>query len=171
MAVIASCLQDAVVPLSEMTYLPAERRFILVLNRFLWEKPRQSGGANTAKQVDASFEEDNAYPDSHQRTHTGLCIDRVQGVRSRNIDRKRTDQFLDLLTLQLDGDKLDFVFAGGGVIQLEIEGLSLFMQDLGESWPTQWRPEHGDAAAAKGSAAREALRRRDPVGGIGNGRG
>jgi hypothetical protein len=140
LAVVASCLQDALVPLNEMRYLAAERRFIMVVNRFLWErdKPQQ---ATTTKSVDASFE-DGGYPGTHQRIHSGLCIDRVLAVRSRDINRDRPDQFLELLTTQYEPGKLDFVFAGGGVIQLEVEALSLFLQDLGESWPTQWQPQH-----------------------------
>lgn len=142
LSVIASCLQDALVPLNEMKYLPAERRFILLVNRFRWEKPRADAIPAGQNQPDASFEDDGDYPDAYQRIHTGLCIDRVLSVRSRDIDRSKPDQFLNLLTIRFDADKLDFVFAGGGVIQLEVEALSLFMQDLGESWPTQWHPQH-----------------------------
>jgi hypothetical protein len=168
LAVIASCLQDALVPLNEMRYLPEERRFILVLNRFLWEKPRDAVKTGKSGQVDASFEDDNAYPDTHQRIHTGLCIDRVLSVRSRNIDRAKSDQFLNLLTLQFSDDKIDFIFAGGGVIQLEVEALNLFMQDLGESWPTQWQPDHADATrAATDPQMRAGLTR----GNAGNGQG
>lgn len=144
LAFVASCLQDAIVPLHEMQYLAAERRFILVVNRFRWERAKRSP-ATVAQPVDASFEDDDSYPGTHQRIHSGLCIDRVLAVRSRDIDRERPDQFLNLLTMQYEPGKLDFVFAGGGVVQLEVEALNLFLQDLGEAWPTQWRPEHDPA--------------------------
>jgi hypothetical protein len=147
LAVVASCLQDALVPLNEMRYLSAERRFIMVVNRFLWERDKPHG-AKMEKPGDASFDDDEGYPGTHQRIHSGLCIDRVLAVRSRDINRDRPDQFLELLTTQYEPGKLDFVFAGGGVIQLEVEGLSLFLQDLGESWPTQWQPQHADMATA-----------------------
>jgi len=146
LAVVASCLQDALVPLNEMRYLPPERRFIMLVNRFRWERNKMP--TKVAEQVDASFEDDG-YPGTRQRIHSGLCIDRVLAVRSRDINRDRPDQFLDLLTTQYEPGKLDFVFAGGGVIQLEVEGLSLFLQDLGESWPTQWQPQHDAADALK----------------------
>lgn len=156
LAVVASCLQDALVPLNEMRYLGTERRFILVVNRFRWERDNSDGSAPKARghkqQVDASFE-DEAYPGAHQRTHSGLCIDRVLAVRSRDIDRDRPDQFLDLLTLNYADGKLDFIFAGGGVIQLEVEALNLFLQDLGESWPTQWQPQHNDAGGQPAKSA------------------
>jgi hypothetical protein len=38
LAVISACAQDALVPIGEMTYLPAEERFLLALNRFRWDK-------------------------------------------------------------------------------------------------------------------------------------
>ncbi|HVI89017.1 MAG TPA: DUF2948 family protein [Dongiaceae bacterium] len=159
LAVVASCLQDALVPLNEMRYLGAERRFILVVNRFRWELDNEDGSAPKARgrkqQVDASFE-DETYPGAHQRTHSGLCIDRVLAVRSRDIDRDRPDQFLDLLTLNYAEGKLDFIFAGGGVIQLEVEALNLFLQDLGESWPTQWQPQHDAGGIASGQRAKSA---------------
>ncbi|HEX9449455.1 MAG TPA: DUF2948 family protein [Dongiaceae bacterium] len=143
LAFIASCLQDAIVPLNEMRYLAAERRFILVANRFRWERSKRLAGKRPPG--DASFEDDDSYPGAHQRIHSGLCIDRVLAVRSRDLDRERPDQFLNLLTMQYEPGKLDFVFAGGGVVQLEVEALNLFLQDLGEAWPTQWQPQH-DAA-------------------------
>jgi hypothetical protein len=142
LALIASCLQDAIVPLNEMRYLAAERRFILVANRFRWERAKRA--AAKAPPIDASFEDNDQYPGTHQRIHSGLCIDRVLAVRSRDVDRDRPDQFLSLLTVQYEPGKLDFVFAGGGVVQLEVEALNLFFQDLGEAWPTQWKPQHDD---------------------------
>jgi hypothetical protein len=140
LAVVAACLQDALIPLNEMRYLPEERRFIMVANRFRWERAVQ-GGQEPAPATDASFESDEDFG-ALQRTNAGICIDRVLAVRSRNIDRSKPDDFLSLLSLQLDGNKLSFLFAGGGAIQVEIEALALYLSDLGKAWPTQWRPEH-----------------------------
>lgn len=149
LAVVASCLQDALVPLSEMRFLKAEQRFVMLVNRFRWEQaraPKGNGGG------DASFSDAQA---GNQRINAGLCIDRVTAVRSRGIDREKPAKFLSLMTLGLANpdqegkNTLNLVFAGGGVIQLEIESPSVFLQDFGEAWPTQWRPEHDGKAAAK----------------------
>ncbi len=140
LAVVSACLQDALIPLNEMRYLPEERRFIMVANRFRWERAVQ-GGQEPAPATDASFESDEDFG-ALQRTNAGICIDRVVAVRSRSIDRSRPDDFLSLLSVQLDGNKLSFLFAGGGVIQEEIEALALYLSDLGKAWPTQWLPEH-----------------------------
>ena len=49
MRVIAGILQDALVPLSDVTYLKGEKRFILVANRFRWETDSGSAsGTNRA---------------------------------------------------------------------------------------------------------------------------
>lgn len=141
LAVVSACLQDALIPLNEMRYLPQERRFIMVANRFRWERAAQGGAQEPAPEVDASFESDEDFG-AQQRTNAGICIDRVLAVRSRSIDRSKPDDFLSLLSVQLDGNKLSFQFAGGGVIQIEIEGLALYLSDLGKAWPTQWQPDH-----------------------------
>jgi hypothetical protein len=148
LAVVSACLQDALIPLNEMRYLPQERRFIMVANRFRWERAAR-GGDEPVPDTDASFESDEDFG-ALQRTNAGICIDRVLAVRSRDIDRSRPDDFLSVLSVQLDGNKLSFLFAGGGVIQIEVEALALYLSDLGKAWPTQWQPDH----VADGKAAR-----------------
>jgi hypothetical protein len=148
LAVVSACLQDALIPLNEMRYLPQERRFIMVANRFRWERAARGGDA-PVPDTDASFESDEDFG-ALQRTNAGICIDRVLAVRSRDIDRSRPDDFLSVLSVQLDGNKLSFLFAGGGVIQIEVEALALYLSDLGKAWPTQWQPDH----MADGKAAR-----------------
>lgn len=141
LAVVASCLQDALVPLAEMRFLKDEKRFVMLVNRFRWE---QAGAPGSAANGDASFADVAA---ANQRINSGVCIDGVTAVRSRGIDREKPAKFLSLMTVGLDGKILNLVFAGGGVIQLETEGTSVFLQDFGEAWPTQWRPDHDKAAA------------------------
>ena len=43
LTVVSACLQDALIPLNEMRYLPQERRFIMVANRFRWERAAKGG--------------------------------------------------------------------------------------------------------------------------------
>jgi hypothetical protein len=141
LSVMSAVLQDALAPLSEMRHLPEDRRFVMVLNRFRWERSdRVKKSAPDAG--DASFADADDYGDVDLRVHTGLCVDLVKAVRTRGIDRSKPDQFLSLLTLSADGDNLNFFCAGGAVIQLEVDKLSVFLQDLDEAWPTQWRPDH-----------------------------
>ncbi|MBK8158039.1 MAG: DUF2948 family protein [Rhodospirillaceae bacterium] len=155
LAIVAACLQDALVPISEVQYLAGEQRFIMLLNRFRWERqPAGRHGPVTGKAStdDASFHDADDYYDTEQRIHCGLCIDKVTSVRSRGVDLKQRGKFLSLLTLQIDGQNLNLVFSGGGIIQLTVSELNVFLKDMGEGWPTQWRPDHERdmAAAAKG---------------------
>jgi hypothetical protein len=146
LAVVASCLQDALVPLAEMRFLKGEQRFVMLVNRFRWELGGASSGAPPGdRKGDASYADAAA---GNQRINSGLCVDRVTAVKTRGIDRAKPAKFLSLMTISLDGEKtLNLVFAGGGVIQLEIEGPSVFLQDFGEAWPTQWRPDHNKVPA------------------------
>lgn len=154
LAVIASCLQDALVPLSEIKYLPGENRFIMLLNRFRWERNAETGGRRKPQTGgDASFRDADDYHDTEQRIHCGICVDQVSSVRSRGVDLKRRGAFLSLLTLRYEDGQLSLLFAGGGVIQLNVDEISVFLKDMGEGWPTQWRPDHNQGGAANGNKA------------------
>jgi hypothetical protein len=122
--VIAACLQDALVLIDDMTYLAEERRFILVANRFVWE-----AGARA--------------PGKDERITTGLTVERVTAVKRRGIDRRQPDGILSLLTVTAAPGALLLEFSGGAGLRLEIESIDCRMADIGESWPTQWRPRHG----------------------------
>jgi len=141
-----------------MRYLPQERRFIMVANRFRWERAAQAspGAAPTAPAgdaPDAPFDSDEDFGDL-QRVNAGVCIDRVLSVRSKDIDRSKPDDFLSLLSITLDNNTLSMLFAGGGVIQVEIEALSFYLSDLGKAWPTQWQPDHAPANGPAPAAQR-----------------
>lgn len=154
LAIIAACLQDALVPISEIQYLRNEQRFIMLLNRFRWERQPASRQGSVAVQGDASFRDADDYYDTEQRIHAGLCIDKIVSVRSRDVDLRKRGKFLSLLTLQLDGDKFNLLFSGGGVIQLVVSELSVFLKDMGEGWPTKWRPDHDRESVSTGKARR-----------------
>jgi hypothetical protein len=124
--VISAILQDALVPVAETAYLPDERRFVLVANRFRWE-PGIDG-------IRHEFE----------RTLTGLCIDNVLNVQRRGFSPAEGDRILALLALGVEGSALTLHFAGGSAIRIEVEEISCRLDDLGEPWPTRWRPRHPD---------------------------
>lgn len=155
LAVIAACLQDALVPLSEIQYLPDEHRFIMLLNRFRWERQSSANAGKAAHNAaDASFRDADDYYDTEQRIHCGICIDLVSSVRSRGIDLKKRGAFMSLLTLQFDDGQLNLVFSGGGIIQLTVDSLSVFLKDMGEGWPTLWRPDHSTMVTDEGGTRR-----------------
>jgi hypothetical protein len=151
---IAACVQDGLVAQGDMKYLPREQRFALMINRFRWEAapadapssgPRREEGAG-----DAEFSDQGAA--AFERIHSVLTIDRVRAVKRKGLEQAATDGVLSLLTLGYDGRYLLIAFAGGGALRLDVEQLVCRLEDLGESWPTAWRPRHSHEDPAGGPA-------------------
>jgi hypothetical protein len=155
LAIIAACLQDALVRPRDMTYLADEKRFAFVANRFRWEAAAEQPGtpaSASANQPTSNEDGDAEFADSgisgpvYERIHCGVCFDRVRGVKLRGFSLAKGPEFLELLTIQAQGDAILIVFSGHATVRLEIEAVRCHFEDLGEAWPTAWRPEHLDGA-------------------------
>ena len=127
---IAACLQDSVVPMGEMAFQKAERRFALVANRFRWETA-------VGKHVQGRI---------YERVHCGVRFEDVTAARIRNLDLSRRSEILSLLTITPGDGVIDLVFAAGGMVRLEVDGISCHLEDFDEPWPTQWHPSHPEEA-------------------------
>ena len=134
--IMAAILQDALVPVAEMIYVPEEWRFLLVANRFRWEAEH-----DPALAVAADGEEPAAGP-VFERVLTGLCFEGVTAVRLKNIDRRRGSRLLELLHLDWEPRCITLMFAGDSVIRLETATISCRLDDICEPWPTPFRPRH-----------------------------
>lgn len=124
LAVISAILQDALIPVSEMAYLPEEGRFALVANRFRWEAPSDRPREKL------------------QRRLTGLSIGNVTAVRRRGFVPGDSTRILALLAVRRVAGALQLDFAGGASIQLETGEILCHLDDLSEPWPTRWQPRH-----------------------------
>ncbi len=142
LAVIAACLQDALVPLSEIHFDKKERCLYMIANRFRWERATEHAEQGATIMEDALFNGEGD-DDRDSRRNAAIRIDHVIAVRSRGIDLSQRDRFLSLLTLRREGEHLDLIFAGGGVIRLEIRELALVLREIGAAWPAQARTDHG----------------------------
>jgi hypothetical protein len=135
LAVVSSLLQDAVVRVADMTYVPAQKRFAAVLNRFDWEKALKEGK-------------------DYRRQRTALRFDRVFGAQLKNVKPSGGDRILSLLAVSfepgdLPGGHVTLTFSGDASIQLEVECIEAELKDLGLVWRTRSRPEHpGDEPGA-----------------------
>lgn len=124
LGVLAAVLQDALLPVCDMEYLPDEKRFVLVANRFKWE---------TA----------NGKPSrTFERTLTGLCFDDVAAVRTRGFSRSERQRILNLLTIEAAPQAVTFAFSDGALLRLDVAAIRCHVEDIGEPWPTPWRPDH-----------------------------
>ena len=130
LAVVSAYLQDAVVPVSEIAHRPGERRFVLVAARFRWEKAMRD-------QVAAAGGE------PLERVHCGVRFEEVTAVRVRGVDPKvERGRMLNLLQIARLDDGVELICADGVTIRLDVQRLACHVEDLGEPWPTVFRPTH-----------------------------
>jgi Protein of unknown function (DUF2948) len=139
LAVVSSHLQDAVVRVGDIAYLPSQKRFAAVLNRFDWEGAVEPGAK------------------TYQRRRTALRFDRVLGAQHRQLRPTAPDRVLSLLAIRFEADDLPggrvtLTFSGGVSIQLRVECLEAELRDLGPVWRTRSKPEHpGDEPGGPGA--------------------
>ena len=131
LTVMGGYLQDAVVRVEDIAWLPKQHRFALVANRFMWERSQEPGGG------------------PYTRTRCGLHFETGQAAQTRGIPLNKKDHVLNLLTLhavEQDGRVLvSLAFAGGADIRLEAEVIDAELSDLGTPWETPNKPAHDDA--------------------------
>src|SRR3546814_8484183 len=102
-----------------MTFLPEDRRFILVANRFRWEAGAAAIDAPREADSAADVPYDGADGPRFERINCGAWFDGVQAVRTMGVDLRDRSVILELLTLRQDDGRLQMVFAGGAAILLE----------------------------------------------------
>lgn len=131
--VISALVQDAVFPITEMTWDRKHRRFALLLNRFRWE----DGGRV------------RAHPP--ERVQSVLVIDDAMAVASQGIDRGDPDMVLSLLTLDWDpGEdgtgRITLVLAGDGAVAVDVECIDVTLRDVTRPYvaPSHKVPDHSE---------------------------
>lgn len=131
--VISTLVQDAVFPASEMKWMPSERRFALLLNRFRWEdmKTAQTRGRGA------------------ERVQSLLVVDNVQKVASQGVARDDADTILSLLSIGFEPDEdgtgsITLTLAGDGGIRLEVEAVEVTLKDVTRPYlaPSRATPAH-----------------------------
>ncbi|MDJ0513544.1 MAG: DUF2948 family protein [Methyloceanibacter sp.] len=138
--VVSSQLQDAVVRVGDMTYLPSQKRFAAVVNRFDW----QSAGGDSER---------------YRRLRTALRFDRVLGARHKDLAPQNKERVLSLLAVAFEpgespGGKVLLYFSGDVTVELDVECIEAEMRDLGPAWRTRHKPEHpGEDGAAPSEAS------------------
>jgi hypothetical protein len=131
LGIISACVQDAVMKVGELEYLPAAKRFVLPMNRFVWEKK-------------SSF-----FRQHNERRQSVLHFDRVLGAKLSGISRDKPAEILALLAISfvpLSGPAgiVELIFAGDSAIMLEVECIEARLADLGSAWEATSRPAHGN---------------------------
>ena len=128
LATVSAHLQDAVAKIGDMAYLPGEKRFAMLLNRFDW---------TTAGEPEPL------------RKRAGFHFERVLSAKMRGIDPAKHDDVLNLLAVEFqEGEApsgaVTLHFSGNGAIRLEVECLEAALSDLGPQWPAHQCPKHNE---------------------------
>ena len=125
--VLSACLQDAILPIGDMAYERAARRFVMVANRFCWER---------VDDRKAAFD----------RVNCGVTFERVSAVKLRHIDRQDRSLMLSLLAITVNplpaGVAITLVCAGNRDLRLESDAIAVQLEDFDGPWPTTNRPSH-----------------------------
>lgn len=130
LAIISAHLQDAVLQIGDIAYLPAERRFALAARRFDWAGAEQG----------------------HKRRRlAALHFDRVVRAKSTKIDPAASGTVLNLLAItfaetESPAGEIILHFSDGAAIRLEVECIESQMKDLGPVWEAVAMPLHPDDA-------------------------
>ena len=130
--VISAHVQDAVLKVADIAYLPKEHRLAAIVNRFDWLQAEREGGSRKPKLL---------------RRRTAIRFDRVISARVKGIDLNRKRDVLSLLAIQFEetdppGGYITISFSGGGAIRLQVECIEAELRDLGGVWQTGSKPAH-----------------------------
>tara|TARA_B100001939_G_scaffold315415_2_gene300582 strand:- start:34582 stop:35076 length:495 start_codon:yes stop_codon:yes gene_type:complete len=134
--ILSAYLQDAVTVIEDIAYQPQARRFVIMLNRYIWENTCEKTGQPIRKDEEACA-----------RIRTALHFEDVLRVSTQNMPQKLKSHILELLAIEATaGDQgncfIDLIFAGDEVIRLEAELINARMQDIGDPWPAKCHPKH-----------------------------
>lgn len=135
--VVSAHLQDAIVRVGDMAFIPRDKRFAAVLSRFDWARVMAAtdSGANSDREL--------------ARLRTALRFERVLAARTTGIDLGRPDDVLILLAISFASNgpddpsgALTLTFSGKAAVQLDVECIEGELKDLGPAWATLSRPAH-----------------------------
>lgn len=133
--VLATLVQDAILPVSEISYDAQQRYLALLVNRFRWE--------------DAELARRESRP--YERVRALMVISDVARVRSDGIDRSESDLVLELLDIRWqpgeDGTGCVMLeFAGDGTLAVDVECLNIDLRDVTRPYiaPSGQAPHHPD---------------------------
>jgi hypothetical protein len=135
LSVLSAHLQDAVLKVGDIAFLPGERRFALLANRFNWP------AALTNKRKRG--------PTPYTRHRCALRFEQVSAARLKSIDLGDKDRVLSMLALQFEASSEDdpsgtitLFFAGDAAIRLDVGYIEAELRDLGGAWMAKSRPRH-----------------------------
>lgn len=127
LAVLSAHLQDAILRVADIAYLPKLQRFGLECSRFDWHASAHG---------------------KLERCRTRLHFESVRSASCHNVPRDRPETPLVLLAVTFEpgpeppSGVVLLVFSGGAKIRLEVECLEAQLADMDGRWAAARRPTH-----------------------------
>ncbi len=127
LGILSTYCQDAVAKIGDLEYLPAEKRFVLVMNRYVWE-----------------IEGKKRTP---ERRRSVLHFNQIENVKITGINQNEPNEILSLLAVtfepeDLPAGKLHLVFSGNAAIRMEVECIEVQLSDMDAAWKAKSQPVH-----------------------------
>ena len=129
LSVVSSLLQDAVIRVADMAYVPSQQRFAALVNRFDWEQALTGA--------------DGGY----KRRRAALRFDRVRSAWLKHLKPRKSNRVLSLLAIGFEATEppsgfVTLTFSGDVSIRLDVECIEAELRDLGPAWRTRHAPRH-----------------------------
>jgi len=128
--IISAHVQDAVTKVGDLSYTAKEKRFLVPLNRFVWEN-----GTRIFRQ-------------RNERRQSVLHFDGVTAVKTAGISREKGEDVLSLLAVRFEpgadapAGVIELTFSGEAAIRLHVDYIEARIADLGGAWEALGRPRH-----------------------------
>ena len=126
--VLSAHLQDSVTLVKDMVFLKKNKTFLMMVNRFMWEDI-EKGVFRKNKRIRCAVKFENVFE-----------------VRSKNINQKRPNKILELLSienkLKNNNHRLILTFSGSNEVALIVEEIQVLLDDIGLPWEVKHIPKH-----------------------------
>ncbi len=127
--IVSAHVQDALLKVGDVSWLKAQKRVVIAMNRFAWEQP--SG----------------LFRKNAERRRAVLHFEGVTALRAIGVDPARADDILSLLAVRFapgesPAGTVELDFSGGAIMRLEVDFIEAWLADLGSAWAAGSRPRH-----------------------------
>ena len=127
--VISAYCQDSLVKVKDIIFLKKNKKFIMMISRFMWEDLEKG-----------AFRK-------NKRIRSAIKFEDILKVSSKKINQKNKNRLLECLAIKCNqlpnqNSEINIFFAGDGIITLISETIEVSLNDLGKPWNVKHFPKH-----------------------------
>ncbi|MEP0521398.1 MAG: DUF2948 family protein [Hyphomicrobiales bacterium] len=136
LTVVSAHCQDSVFKSEDISWLAAENRFLLSINRFVWEKAQKRGLLGLFRKK------------TYERHRAVLHFEQVASVQTLGLNPKDENTVYSLLSIEFfpseDGvsGQIELMLADEYSIRLNVDSIEARLTDFDAAWETKSRPKH-----------------------------